>query len=52
MSQAFSECDANIMETEKVVGSLIRSMRNDSQPTAYSLNHPAVTLDCSVTPWK
>jgi hypothetical protein len=29
MSQAFSECDAKIMETEKVLGALIRSMRND-----------------------
>ena len=28
MSQAFSECDANMMETEKVLGFLIRSMRN------------------------
>ena len=28
MSQAFSECDANKMETEKVPGALIRSMRN------------------------
>ena len=28
MSQAFSECDANMMETEKVLGALIRSMRN------------------------
>jgi hypothetical protein len=28
MSQAFSECDANMMETEKVMGALIRSMRN------------------------
>ena len=29
MNQAFSECDANMMETEKVLGALIRSMRND-----------------------
>jgi len=29
MSQAFSECDANMMETEKVLSALIRSMRND-----------------------
>jgi hypothetical protein len=29
MSQAFFECDANMMETEKVMGALIRSMRND-----------------------
>ena len=29
MSQAFSECDANMMETEKVLGALIRFMRND-----------------------
>ena len=29
MSQAFSECNANMMETEKVLGSLIRSMHND-----------------------
>jgi hypothetical protein len=28
MSQAFSECDAKMMETEKVLGALIRSMRN------------------------
>jgi hypothetical protein len=28
MNQAFSECDANMLETEKVLGSLIRSMRN------------------------
>jgi hypothetical protein len=28
MSQAFSECDANMMEAEKVLGALIRSMRN------------------------
>ena len=28
MSQAFSECDANMMETEKVLGALIRSVRN------------------------
>ncbi len=28
MSQAFSECDAKMMETEKVLGVLIRSMRN------------------------
>jgi hypothetical protein len=28
MSRAFSECDANMMETEKVLGALIRSMRN------------------------
>ena len=38
MSQAFSECDATMMETEKVLGALIRSMRNNSQPSAYSLN--------------
>ena len=29
MSQAFSECDATMMETEKVLDALIRSMRND-----------------------
>ncbi len=29
MSQAFTECDATMMETEKVLGVLIRSMRND-----------------------
>jgi hypothetical protein len=29
MSQAFSECDAKMMDTEKVLGALIRSMRND-----------------------
>ena len=29
MSQAFSECDAKMMEPEKVLGALIRSMRND-----------------------
>ena len=29
MSQAFAECDATIMETEKGLGALIRSMRND-----------------------
>jgi hypothetical protein len=29
MSQAFSECDANMMETEKGLGALIRSMRRD-----------------------
>jgi hypothetical protein len=29
MSQAFAECDAKMMETEKVLGALIRSMRND-----------------------
>ncbi len=29
MSQAFSECDANTMATEKVLGVLIRSVRND-----------------------
>ncbi len=28
MSQVFSECDATMMETEKVLGALIRSMRN------------------------
>jgi hypothetical protein len=28
MSQAFSECDAKMMETEKVLGALIWSMRN------------------------
>ena len=28
MSQAFSECDANMMGTEKVPGALIRSVRN------------------------
>jgi hypothetical protein len=28
MSQAFSKCDAKMMETEKVLGALIRSMRN------------------------
>ena len=28
MSQAFSECDTNMMETEKVLGASIRSMRN------------------------
>jgi len=29
MSQAFSEYDTNMMETEKVLGFLIRSVRND-----------------------
>jgi hypothetical protein len=29
MSQAFAECDTKMMETEKVLGTLIRSMRND-----------------------
>ncbi len=29
MSQAFSECAANMMETQKVLGALIRSIRND-----------------------
>jgi hypothetical protein len=29
MTQAFSECDAKMMETLKVLGTLIRSMRND-----------------------
>ena len=29
MNQAFSECDAAMMETGKVLGALIRSMRND-----------------------
>ncbi len=29
MSQTFAECDATIMETEKVLDALIRSMRND-----------------------
>jgi len=38
MSQAFSECDANMMETEKVLRTLIRSMRDDEQPSAYRLN--------------
>ncbi len=38
MSHAFSECDATMMETKKMLGALIRSMRNDSQPSAYSLN--------------
>ena len=38
MSQAFSDCDAKMMETEKVLDALIRSMRNNSQPSAYSLN--------------
>jgi len=28
MSQVFSECDVNMMETEKVLGALIRSIRN------------------------
>jgi hypothetical protein len=28
MSQAFFECDAKMMEIEKVLGALIRSMRN------------------------
>ena len=28
MSQVFSKCDANMMETEKVLVALIRSMRN------------------------
>jgi len=28
MSQAFAECDATMMETEKVLSALIRSMRN------------------------
>jgi hypothetical protein len=27
MIQAFSECDANMMETEKVLDALLRSMR-------------------------
>jgi hypothetical protein len=43
MSQAFSGCDATMMETEKVLDALIRFMRNDSQPSAYSLNTRAVT---------
>ena len=39
MIQAFSECDANnMMEAEKVLGALIRSIRNHRQPSAYSLN--------------
>ncbi len=29
MSQAFSEYDATMRETEKVLGTLIRSVRND-----------------------
>jgi hypothetical protein len=29
MSQAFSECDAKMMETEKVLSVLIRSTCND-----------------------
>ncbi len=29
MSQAFAECDAKNDGTEKVLGALIRSMRND-----------------------
>jgi hypothetical protein len=29
MSQAFAEYDATMMETEKVLGALIRSARND-----------------------
>jgi hypothetical protein len=29
MSQVFSECDANMMETGKVLSALIRSMHND-----------------------
>ncbi len=29
MSQAFSECDAKMMKTEKVPGTLIRSLRNN-----------------------
>jgi len=29
MSQAFSECDANMMETEKIPGALVQSMRRD-----------------------
>jgi len=29
MSQAFSEYDAKTTETEKVLGALIRSVRND-----------------------
>jgi hypothetical protein len=28
MSQEFSECDANMLEAEKVLGALIRSTRN------------------------
>ena len=28
MSQAFAECDATMMETEKVLDALIRFMRN------------------------
>ena len=28
MNQAFAECDATMMEIEKVLGALIRSMRN------------------------
>jgi hypothetical protein len=29
MSQAFSNCDANMMETEKVLDALIQSVRKD-----------------------
>ena len=29
MSKVFSECDVNMMETEKVLGVLIRSIRHD-----------------------
>jgi len=29
MSQAFSECDATIMEAEKVLGALSRPVRKD-----------------------
>jgi len=29
MSQAFSECDANMMETEKVLDALVQSVRKD-----------------------
>lgn len=32
-----SECDPKMLETEKVLGALIRSMRNDQQSTAFSL---------------
>jgi len=34
MSQAFAECNATMIETEKVLGALIRSMCNNEQPSA------------------
>ena len=33
------ECDSKMVETEKVLSALIRSMRIDQQPSAYSLNN-------------